>query len=181
VAGPDLPVQRFGAPTAPVVDLDSRRHRFARGLATVAAALVLVVAGAVVFASRSGSDTTVVAVAQLSYDETFDEFGRTAAAGAKLIENDDGSAEIRIVEASLPDTSDESAALELWLIEPDAEGNVADLVSLGLLDPDKPGVHEVPEGYDPARFFVVDISVEPSEGPPTHSGRSILRGPLVSI
>ena len=175
----DEPAEVSGTANAAVVDLDSRRRRFAPVLAAAAAALVLVVAGAVIFANRSGNSTSVVATAELSYDETFDELGVTAVAGAELVENDDGSAEIRIVEASLPSPTDERADLELWLIEPDADGSVSDLVSLGLLDPAEPGVYKVPDGYDPRTFFVVDISVEPRDGQPAHSGRSILRGALV--
>ena len=102
-------------------------------------------------------------------------------AGAELVENDDGNTEIRIVGASLPDPTGEPADLELWLIEPDADGNVADLVSLGLVDSGDPGAYQVPDGYDPGTFFVVDISVEPRDGLPAHSGRSILRGPLVQV
>lgn len=176
----DEPVGAPDEANAAVVDLDSRRRRFAPVLAA-AAALALVVAGAIIFADRSGNSTSVVATAELSYDETFDELGVTAVAGAELAENDDGSAEIRIVGASLPNPTDEPADLELWLIEPDADGNVADLVSLGLVDPAEPGVYEVPDGYDPGTFFVVDISVEPRDGQPTHSGRSILRGALVQV
>jgi anti-sigma-K factor RskA len=175
----DEPAEASGAAMAPVVDLDSRRRRFALMLGSAAAAVALVVAGAVIISNQSGDSTTVVATAELSYDETFDELGVSAVAGAELVENDDGSAEIRIVGASLPSPTDEPADLELWLIEPDADGSVADLVSLGLVDPARPGVYEVPDGYDPGTFFVVDISVEPRDGQPAHSGRSILRGALV--
>lgn len=66
----------------------------------------------------------------------------------------------------------------MWLIRPDDEGNVADLVSLGVVDPADPGTLDVPAGYNPDVFFVVDISVEPRDGDPAHSGRSILRWPL---
>lgn len=165
---------------ATVIRLDDRRRfRSLSVVAAVAAAVIVLVAGAAVVVSRSGSTTTVVATAELTYDETFDELGVSAVAGAELVQRDDGSAEVRIVGASLPDPTGEPADLELWLIEPDADGNVADLVSLGLVDPSSPGVYEVPAGYDAETFFVVDISVEPRDGQPAHSGRSILRGPLV--
>jgi len=166
---------------APVVRLDDRRRSRTAVFLGAAAAVMLLVAGAVVVSTRSDSSTSVVATAELTYDETFDELGVSAVAAAELVENDDGSAEVRIVGASLPSPSDESADLELWLIEPDADGNVADLVSLGLVDPAEPGVYQVPDGYDPGTFFVVDISVEPRDGQPAHSGRSILRGALVQV
>ena len=74
----------------------------------------------------------------------------------------------------------EDADLELWLIEPDADGSPAELVSLGVIDPDRPGDFAVPATTDPSVFSVVDISIEPRDGVPTHSGRSILRGPLIN-
>jgi anti-sigma-K factor RskA len=157
-----------------------RRRRVAPIVIGVAAALLLVVAGFVVVLRDDGSDSTVVARAQLSYDpEQFDALGADATAGAELLELDDGTEEVKLVDATLPSAEDEDADLELWLIRPDADGNVADLVSLGLVDPDDPGTFVVPPDYDPAVFTVVDISVEPRDGEPTHSGRSILRGPFV--
>ncbi len=63
--------------------------------------------------------------------------------------------------------------LELWLLDPTATR----LVSLGPLRDD--GVYEVPAGVDPGEFPVVDVSVEPVDGDPTHSGESVLRGQLV--
>ena len=64
------------------------------------------------------------------------------------------------------------------VIEPDDDGAVANLVSLGIVDPEDPGSFDVPAGYDPTVFSVVDISVEPRDGDDTHSGRSILRAGL---
>jgi hypothetical protein len=36
----------------------------------------------------------------------------------------------------------------------------------------------IPESVDLARYSVVDISAEPVDGDPTHSGDSIVRGAL---
>jgi anti-sigma-K factor RskA len=85
---------------------------------------------------------------------------------------------LRLVDSQLPVPLEGREDLELWLIEPDDAANPIDLVSLGLVDPNDPGVFEIPTDYDPSTFSVVDISVEPRDGEPTHSGRSILRGPL---
>jgi anti-sigma-K factor RskA len=62
--------------------------------------------------------------------------------------------------------------LEVWVISPD----VTQLVSLGPLRND--GVYDLPSGLDPAAFPIVDVSVEPIDGDPTHSGASVLRGEL---
>ena len=173
----------FGATDQPdaeagdVIDLQqARRARRPRILAIVAAAAaVAILAGVVV--SRTGDDTDVeLAAASLAYDPAaFDPLGAGAAADVSLIQ-EDGSFRIRIDDADLPETDE--GDLELWLIQPDADGNVADLISLGTIDVADPGEFAVPSTHDPAEFFVVDISVEPRDGDPTHSGRSILRGPL---
>ncbi len=43
------------------------------------------------------------------------------------------------------------------------------------------GTFEVPDDVDLDRFDVVDVSVEPDDGDPTHSGASILRGDLTDL
>jgi len=65
--------------------------------------------------------------------------------------------------------------LELWLLEVDEDG-VTDLVSLGRVDGS--GRYAIPEGVDLDTFSVVDISVEPNDGNPEHSGASVVRGEL---
>jgi anti-sigma-K factor RskA len=62
---------------------------------------------------------------------------------------------------------------EVWLLTPEVDG----LVSLGPLRAD--GRYDLPPGLDHRQFSVVDISIEPHDGDPTHSGNSILRGGLV--
>ncbi|MCY3661705.1 MAG: anti-sigma factor [bacterium] len=163
-----------------VVPIESRRRRVRRTVLGIAAALVLAAAGVAGYTLTRDDPTVVVASASLAYDPaTFDALGAEAQAGADLIA-EDGMHSIAIVDAALP-APEAGADLEVWLIRPDDEGNVADLVSLGVVDPDDPGSLDVPAGYDPADYFVVDISVEPRDGDPTHSGRSILRGPLNDV
>jgi len=163
---------------ANVVVLDRRRRFSPRMAISAAAAAVIIIGGIAVVAQRDDSGPTIVASADLAYDPvSFDQLGSDAAARVSLID-DDGTLRVEIDESELPSPTGESADLELWLIEPDADGNPADLVSLGLIDPDNPGDFEVPAAYDPDIYFVVDISVEPRDGNANHSGRSILRGPL---
>ncbi|MGF1598092.1 MAG: anti-sigma factor [Acidimicrobiales bacterium] len=69
----------------------------------------------------------------------------------------------------------DDAFYELWLLDLDGS-ELRDLVSLGAIGED--GTFEVPEGIDLDRFRVVDISIEPDDGDPTHSGDSILQGEL---
>lgn len=188
----DVPTELFGRIEAElavtgcdsdvVVDL-ARRRRFtprAMAISAAAAVVVIIAASAAIIAQRDESAPTVVASAELAYDaESFDDLGADAAASVSLID-DDGMLRVEINESNLPSPSGEPADLELWLIQPDASGNPAELVSLGLIDPDAPGDFEVPRSHDPDVFFVVDISVEPRDGNTDHSGRSILRGPLTN-
>ena len=160
-----------------VVPLGSRRWTGRRVLVGLAAALVGVVIAVGIFLSGNDGTRQVLATAMLAYDPvSFDSLGVTASGDASLVSQDDQLV-IEIVDSRLPDPG-EGADLEVWLIQPDDQGNVADLVSLGLVNPVEPGVLEIPASHDPAVYYVVDISVEPRDGDASHSGRSILRGPL---
>ena len=82
---------------------------------------------------------------------------------------DDDALQLRVQTDGL-DAAD--GYLEVWMIDP----SVTELVSLGPLRAD--GVYAIPAGVDPARFPIVDVSIEPVDGDPTHSGDSVLRGQL---
>ncbi|MCE2528654.1 MAG: anti-sigma factor [Acidimicrobiia bacterium] len=165
---------------ANVIPLDSKKRPVRRVLVRVAAALIVAVIGVGAFLAFNSDNGEVVASATLAYDPvSFDPLGSNASGGANLV-SDDGRLTIDIVDADLP-TPGEGAELEVWLIRPDDDGNVADLVSLGLVDPNDPGSLEVPPSHDPATYYVVDISIEPRDGDASHSGRSILRGLLTTV
>ena len=61
----------------------------------------------------------------------------------------------------------------MWLIDPETSG----LVSLGLLS-GASGTFTIPTDVDLSQYSVVDVSQEPNDGNPTHSGDSIVRGQL---
>jgi hypothetical protein len=63
--------------------------------------------------------------------------------------------------------------LEVWLLAPDAKK----MVSLGNLLGNTT-TFTLPAGLDVADYPVVDVSVEPYDGNPLHSGNSIVRGQL---
>lgn len=63
---------------------------------------------------------------------------------------------------------------EVWLIKSDLSG----MISLGALTAGSQGRFAIPEGTDLSQFTIVDISVEPLNGDPTHSKKSVLRGSL---
>ena len=160
---------------APVVEIGSRRRRAWLVAAAVAVVLVFSGAAAAVLA-RSGNETEVVSTAVLLHDAAaFDPRGAQSAATAKLVKQD-GRLEIELVDADLPDLADDD--LELWLIEPDADGKPVDVQPVAVIEGSRPGTYAVPAGLDPGSHYVVDISIEPRDGNAAHSGKSILRGPL---
>lgn len=161
-------------PDPAIADLGARRTRSALsrrarratlGVVAAAAAVVMVV-GTVVALSPS---TSVVQEVALSSDLAGSDAGLTGR--AELVETDAGL-EIDVVLSE--DVDAEGGYLELWLIDDSVEG----MVSLGPLN--ETGRYPVPPGVDPDAFPIVDISVEPADGVPTHSGASVLRGRLAA-
>jgi hypothetical protein len=160
-------------PVAAPVSLDAERRRRRRGpwvVGAVAAVVALLVG--VVGISTLGSGDEGVVVASAPIGNTFADqslpVASTATGTAEVVETDDGLV-LRLDVEGL-DGADEP--LEVWLIDTD----VAGMHSLGFVAGD--GQYVLPAGIDPADFPIVDISVEPVDGDPTHSGNSVLRGQL---
>ena len=151
---------------AAIVPLQPRRAH--RGAPTpwflAAAAAVAVAIGAVaVFASLDRDATTTLA------SGTLERLAGTSGEGRAELVEEDGAVRLHV------DTSDLDPAdgfLEVWVIDT----GVSRLVSLGPLRAD--GVYDLPDSLDPEEFPIVDISAEPIDGDPTHSGNSLLRGQL---
>lgn len=78
----------------------------------------------------------------------------------------------QVLTVTLPDEAPDGYR-EVWLIDTDVER----LVSLGVLVGDE-GEFNLPAGLDLAEFPIVDVSREPYDGDPAHSGDSIVRGQL---
>lgn len=156
-----------------VIDLD-RRDRLApasvrsrRRWSMVGAAAAAAVVAVFGLSFLGGNpDTTVTHLAQATNEGLPETFGGTADVEAVLA-GAQPQLEIDFM-GDLP--ADEP--LELWLIKPD----LSDMFSLGLVDSD--GSYAIPAGVDLDEYSIVDVSVEPDDGDPLHSGRSILRGQL---
>lgn len=166
---PGTPATPSGA--APDGDLAAvvplRRRRAAPWIAAAAAAGVVVGgAGGAWWAGRDTSPAPAV-VAQAALDPLP---GWQAAGEAVVEEADDGT---RTLVLDLDAPTGDDAFREVWLIDRD----VTRLVSLGVLDGTE-GRFTVPSGLDLGDFAVVDVSEEPYDGDPAHSGDSILRGLL---
>lgn len=157
------------APAATELAARRDRRRWA-GVLAVAASAVLVAAVGTVAVQRAGEEPPVVlATSQLL------EFGAgegTGAGGSARLLASEGTArdlELRLTGLETPD----DGYLEAWLIDPE-QGAV---VSLGTVDLQAEDIRfTVPEGLDPVAYSVVDVSVEPYDGDPTHSGASLVRG-----
>ena len=124
--------------------------------------------------SRAPAPETVIAQAQL------DALPGWTASGSALVEEDtDGRREVVVDLADDADDGDDAGGgglREVWLLTADATG----LVSVGLLD-GATGRFSIPAGVDLAEFSVVDVSAEPADGNPAHSGDSIVRGTLNTL
>lgn len=129
-----------------------------------AAAAVVLVLGIGWAATRQAQAPAPVAVAALEPLERF-----TATGSAEVVQ---AGTEERELVVSL--SADEAAGYqEVWLLKPDLSG----LVSLGVLESTQ-GTFAIPPGLDLAEYPVVDVSDEPLDGEPAHSGVSIVRGKL---
>ena len=151
------------APTPP-----ARRRRWVPLVA--AAAVGLVIGGGVVaLVGQRESDQTVLATTPLLPVEGSELSGKAGQFGVAELVRANGAQWVTVSGAELPATSD---SYEVWLIGGDDR-----LVSLGSLH-DGGGTFTVPDGIDITQYPVVDISAEPPDGVPTHSGDSLVRGTL---
>jgi len=166
-AAASLPAAPPTGGDAEVVPLHRGPRRAAVGLiAASVAALALVGAISLLPVETTEDPTARVASAEL---DALDE--RSEPARAVLAERD-GRLELAFDELRLPEAD---GYYELWLIDADVEG----MVSLGPLTDGE--TVALPEGLDPAEFPIVDVSLEPFDGDPTHSGDSLLRGELAGL
>ncbi len=99
------------------------------------------------------------------------EGGPAATGQARVVSSDEGGLRVRVSGLA---PSRPGGFYELWLLDGPER-----LVSLGSFRVPASGTAEVtvPLPVDPAEFRFVDVSVEPADGDPGHSGVSVLRGP----
>jgi len=146
---------------------DTPAHRGVRRrgwIVGVAAAVVAAVIAGVVVSSRH--DDRLVASAALS-NEGLSPLGATSTGRAEILRRG-ASQVLRLDVRNVPRQPD--SYVEVWMIDRQVKG----MVSLGPFHGD--GDYAIPSGIDPASFPIVDLSIEPADGVPTHSGVSIVRG-----
>lgn len=128
--------------------------------ALAAALVLLAVVAAGVLLPATGTDLVATA--------TLEPLAQVARARAELVTDDDQRV-LTIDDLELPVID---GYYELWLLTADGQR----LISLGPVS-DQARV-DVPETIDTGQFSLVDISRELPDGDPSHSGDSVLRGPL---
>ncbi|WP_456604325.1 anti-sigma factor [Blastococcus sp. SYSU DS0617] len=152
------------APGATVVPMPSRRRPLLLAVAAVLAGAV-VGAGAVAAIQRTGDDGESITTVAL------DPLPDAEASGvADVVVRGDGS---RILRLELDAPVLDGSYYEIWLIDRSVEG----MFPLGVVAPGTQTV-ELPAGVDLAEYPLVDVSVEPLDGDPTHSGVSVARGEI---
>jgi anti-sigma-K factor RskA len=147
-------------------DRRPRRRRIMAGVALVGAAACALVAFAI---ARAGDDVRTIDEVALS-NAGLDPSGASSTGRARLVVLDDGSRAIDLDVSDLPKIDGEF--FELWLIDRQVKG----MVSMGPVRGS--GRYIIPAGVATDAFPIVDVSIEPVDGVPTHSGVSVLRGVL---
>lgn len=133
----------------------------------LAAAIVLIAGiGLTAWGVARMSAPTVLADATLSAFPA-----HAGASGSADLERARDGALSLVVTATIAPATD--GFREVWLIRSDGGA----LISLGVLD-GTTGTFAVPADIDLAEYRLVDISAEPADGDPAHSGDSIVRGEL---
>ncbi len=167
VSGPDssAPEPATDRTLAPVIPL---RRRVAPWVAAAAACGVVVGgAGGAWWAGRDDGAPSADVLARTALDPLP---GWDATGDARVEVAADGA---RTLVVTLDGDGTDDGYHEVWLIDRD----VTRLVSLGVLTGTE-GRFTVPPSLDLGEFPVVDVSDEPLDGDPSHSGDSIIRGVL---
>jgi anti-sigma-K factor RskA len=146
-----------------VVSIPRPRGRI---LMIAAAAVLVLVAGIGGVVATRHTSTNVVAETALS-NKGLSPLGAASSGKAEVVRR--GASYLLHLDVShVP--QEPTTYVEVWLIDRQVQG----MVSLGPYHGD--GDYVIPTGVDPAKFPVVDVSIEPTDGVPTHSGVSIVRG-----
>lgn len=162
-------IQREHASVVDLSERSARRSASLRNPRVLAAAAVAAVIVAVSAFALATVESDPVLINEVVLDDLDLPVATDETADARLLQDGDQWL-LEVDFTGLPETAGEM--LELWVIDP----GVTNPISLGFIDGD--GRFALPADIDPADFPIVDISVEPDDGDPLHSGKSVLRGVL---
>ena len=156
--------------TAPA-DVPSPSPRGARVLVGALGLLLVGVVGGLGVAAGLDDDEGVVVALPALESATAPAGDLPSDARAEVVQGDAGTSVV-VDATGLPPAGD--ADYEVWLLDP-SDGR---LQSLGVLRADGTADLPVPDGVALETYTAVDVSVEPRDGDPGHSGDSVLRGAL---
>jgi anti-sigma-K factor RskA len=171
-----LPGEAWQLPAPPPLAARAPRRRVLtfRPLVAAACAVVLLLVGGLVGGLIARDDDSQPAAAQ---ELRLAPLGNAPAdaQGTVRVAPDDGDG-ARLTVTGLKPLADDDF-YELWLLGKDGE-----LIGLGSFRVDASGAATVtvPVPVDPGGFRYFDVSLEPSDGDPGHSGDSVLRAPTTS-
>jgi hypothetical protein len=133
---------------------------------TAAAAVIIAAAGITWAVTRQAPEPAPLAATEL---EPLEEFSVTGT--AQVVRTDEGARQLTV------ELSEDVAQgyQEVWLIKPDLSG----LISLGTME-QQTQTFTIPAEVSLDQYPIVDVSDEPVDGDPAHSGISIVRGSLSS-
>lgn len=136
-------------------------------------ALLLLAAGTVIGMQLGDDGSPSGPTETLALSTIGNEVPQGASGEVKLIGVAERGGEKAVLDVSGLDPNADGEFYELWLIGDDGE-----LVALGSfnVEPDGASQIEVPVPVNPGKFRYFDVSIEPGDGSPDHSGRSVLRG-----
>jgi hypothetical protein len=177
----ELPREAWDRPVPPPAPWPAEAERTRRGrslvlrpVMAVAASALLLVAGLLAGLALWGGDDGGGGSSVTAQKIELRSIGRPNAGAAGVAELTARPGEDASVRVSGLRPSTDGEFYELWLL-----GDKGKLVSLGSFAVPKSGVAElkVPVPVDAKGFRYLDVSREPADGDPAHSGDSVLRGP----
>lgn len=173
---PPAPPLEVGAPVPPPRRSWPRRALVLRPAVALAASALLVAAGIaggiLIPGDDSGDPPRELAVPLLPLDRSVPGGAARGTEAGRAVVVGDGRVRVEVRGAA---ADGEGAYHELWLLP-----KAGDPVPVGRfrVEGDGHGTATFPLPADPERFAYFDVSEEPADGDPAHSGRSILRAPV---
>ncbi|GGY55125.1 anti-sigma factor [Streptomyces omiyaensis] len=159
------PATQTADPSAAPAKTPRRMSRSAVALAACAALLGAASGSAITWWTTSTQTQPTRTVAEGRRLETL----RTSSAGYARMDDQRGRRTLDITVKGLPETA---GYFEVWLMD----RTHTKLVSMGVLGPDGHATLPVPGNIDLREYSVVDVSLQPYNGKPDHSGDSLVRG-----
>lgn len=149
-----------------------------RTLVVVAISLVVFSLFAVAFLRPGPDDAVIIGATRMAWDpERDDPLGEGKAASVEIFE-EDGRYRAYVYDIDVLRPPAESEFLEVWLVSGTDDSGV-DRLSVGTFDSIRTRVFVLPDDVDPLDYDRVVFSLEPDDGDPGFSGRTMMSGELV--